>query len=84
MGSQALPSPQTGAERAGDRRPERHRCQRGLLAHTAISRFVDHLPYYRQETIYARSGLHTRRSRLAAGTGQVGAALEPLHELHKR
>lgn len=56
----------------------------GLLAHTAISRFVDHLPYYRQETINARSGVHTPRSTLAAGTGQVGAALEPLHELHKR
>jgi transposase len=56
----------------------------GLLAHTAISRFVDHLPYYRQETINARSGVHTPRSTLAAGTGQVGAALEPLYGLHKR
>ena len=49
----------------------------GLLAHTVISRFVDHLPYYRQESINARSTL-------AAGSGQVGAALEPLYELHKR
>lgn len=56
----------------------------GLLAHTVISRFVDHLPYYRQETINARSGVHTPRSTLAAGAGQVGAALEPLYELHKR
>jgi transposase len=56
----------------------------GLLAHTAISRFVDHLPYYRQKTINARSGVHTPRSTLAAGSGQVGAALEPLYELHKR
>jgi transposase len=56
----------------------------GLLAHTVISRFVDHLPYYRQETINARSGVHTPRSTLAAGSGQVGAALEPLYELHKR
>ena len=32
----------------------------GLLAHTAISRFVDHLPYYRQESINAPSGVHTR------------------------
>ncbi|MFG6415488.1 IS66 family transposase, partial [Roseateles sp. DC23W] len=55
----------------------------GLLAHTAISRFVDHLPYYRQETINARSGVHTPRSTLAAGSGQVGAALEPLYDLHK-
>ena len=28
----------------------------GLQAHTVISRFVDHLPYYRQEQINARSG----------------------------
>ena len=28
----------------------------GLVAHTLISRFVDHLPYYRQEDINARSG----------------------------
>ncbi|RTL45072.1 MAG: hypothetical protein EKK53_06710 [Burkholderiales bacterium] len=27
----------------------------GLLAHTLISRFVDHLPYYRQETCWRRS-----------------------------
>ncbi len=56
----------------------------GLLAHTLISRFVDHLPYYRQETINARSGVHTPRSTLAAWAGQAGAALEPLYELHKR
>ncbi|MGH8263337.1 MAG: IS66 family transposase zinc-finger binding domain-containing protein, partial [Steroidobacteraceae bacterium] len=37
----------------------------GLLAHTLVSRFVDHLPYYRQEQINARSGVHTPRSTLA-------------------
>jgi len=56
----------------------------GLVAHTLISRFVDHLPYYRQETINARSGVHTPRSTLAAWAGQAGAALEPLYEAHKR
>jgi len=56
----------------------------GLLAHTLISRFVDHLPYYRQEAINARSGVHTPRSTLAAWAGQAGAALEPLYEAHKR
>ena len=56
----------------------------GLLAHTLISRFVDHLPYYRQETINARSGVHTPRSTLAAWSGQAGAALAPLYEAHKR
>jgi transposase len=56
----------------------------GLLAHTLISRFADHLPYYRQETINARSGVHTPRSTLAAWAGQAGAALEPLYDVHKR
>ncbi len=31
----------------------------GLVAHTLVSRFVDHLPYYRQEAINARSNVHT-------------------------
>jgi transposase len=55
----------------------------GLVAHTMISHFVDHLPYYRLETIAARSGVHTPRSTLAQWSGRGGAALEPLHELHK-
>jgi len=56
----------------------------GLVAHTLISRFVDHLPYYRQEAINARSGVHTPRSTLAAWAGYAGAALEPLYDAHKR
>lgn len=56
----------------------------GLLAHTLISRFADHLPYYRQEAINARAGVHTPRSTLASWAGQAGAALEPLYEAHKR
>jgi transposase len=38
----------------------------GLVAHTLISRFADHLPYYRLEAINARAGVHTPRSTLAA------------------
>lgn len=56
----------------------------GLVAHTLISRFVDHLPYYRQEAINARSGVHTPRSTLASQSGRAGAAMEPLYEAHKR
>jgi transposase len=56
----------------------------GLVAHTLISRFVDHLPYYRQEPINARSGVHTPRSTLATWGGAGGAALEPLHEALRR
>jgi transposase len=82
VGLPLLPDPEAGTGRAGvDRR--RHRRQR-LVAHTLISRFVDHLPYYRQETINARSDVHTPRSTLASIAGQAGAALEPLFEVHKR
>jgi hypothetical protein len=56
----------------------------GLVAHTLISRFADHLPYYRLQAINARAGVHTPRSTLAAWAGQAGAALEPLYEAHKR
>lgn len=55
----------------------------GLVAHTLISRFVDHLPYYRQEPINARSGVHTPRSTLASWGGAGGASLEPLYEVHR-
>ena len=56
----------------------------GLVAHTLISRFVDHVPYYRQESINARSKVHTLRSTLASWSGQGGAALEPLFVAQKR
>ena len=54
-----------------------------LQAHTVVSRFVDHLPYYRQEQINARSGVHTPRSTLASWSGQTGAQLMPLYEAQR-
>ena len=56
----------------------------GLIAHTMIGHFVDHLPYYRLETINARSGVHTPRSTLAQWSGRGGAALVPLYEAQWR
>ena len=55
----------------------------GLQAHTVISRFVDHIPYYRQEQINARAGVHTPRSTLAAWSGQTGVQLTPLFDAHR-
>ena len=55
----------------------------GLVAQVLVSRFVDHIPYYRQETINARSGVHTPRTTLASWAGAGGAELEPLGEAHK-
>ena len=55
----------------------------GLLAQTLVSRFIDHLPYYRQEQINARSGVHTPRSTLASWSGAAGASLLPLYDAHR-
>ena len=56
----------------------------GFAAHILISRFVDHLPYYRQAPINARSGVHTPRSTLASWGVAGGASLEPLFDLLRR
>jgi hypothetical protein len=55
----------------------------GLQAHTVVSRFVDHIPYYRQEQSNARAGVHTPRSTLAGWSGQTGAQLMPLYDAHR-
>ena len=53
------------------------------MAYTTVSRFVDHIPYCRQEQINARSGVHTPRSTLASWSGQAGAALLLLCAAHR-
>lgn len=50
----------------------------GLLAHVLVSKFVDHLPLYRQSEIYAREGVDLERSTLADWVGQSSHLLRPL------
>lgn len=50
----------------------------GLIAQVAISKYVDHLPLYRQEAIYARSGVDIGRTSMAEWIGAAGVALAPL------
>ena len=50
----------------------------GLLAHVLVSKYVDHLPLYRQSEIYARSGIDLSRSTLAGWVGEAAALLWPL------
>ena len=57
---------------------ERGRPGPGLLAHVLVSKYGDHLPLYRQSTIYARDGLDLDRSTLADWVGRSTALLEPL------
>ncbi|MRD48925.1 IS66 family transposase [Caenimonas koreensis] len=50
----------------------------GLLAQVLVAKYADHLPLYRQESIFARAGLGIARSTLAQWVGQCGVQLQPL------
>ena len=50
----------------------------GLLAQVLVAKYSDHLPLYRQETIFARSGYAIPRSTLAQWVGVCGVQLQPL------
>jgi len=52
----------------------------GLLAQVVVAKHDDHLPLYRQEEIYARSGVHIARSSMAQWIGICGVRLAPLAE----
>jgi transposase len=55
----------------------------GLLAHTLIAKYLDHLPLYRQEAIFGRAGLAIPRSTLAQWVGACGVQLQPLVDAMK-
>ena len=50
----------------------------GLLAQVLVAKYSDHLPLYRQEAIFARSGFAIPRSTLSAWVGVCGVQLQPL------
>jgi transposase len=50
----------------------------GLLAHVAVSKYLDHLPLYRQSEIYARQGIDLDRSTMAGWIGAISSLVEPL------
>jgi transposase len=50
----------------------------GLLAHVAVSKYLDHLPLYRQSEIYARQGVEIDRSTMAEWIGGIGRLVQPL------
>ena len=53
----------------------------GLIAHLIVSRFADHLPYYRLERILERHGIKLARSTQSDIAAQAAQALLPLHKL---
>lgn len=52
----------------------------GLLAWVVTSKFLDHIPLYRQEGMAAREGVTLARSTLAGWVGKIGVALQPLSD----
>jgi transposase len=50
----------------------------GLVAQVLVAKYADHLPLYRQETIFERAGLAIPRSTLAQWVGSAGVQLQPL------
>ena len=47
----------------------------GLIAYAIVSKFCDHLPFYRQQDIFAREGVHIPRSTLDGWALQTGDAI---------
>ena len=56
----------------------------GLLAQVAVAKHDDYLPLYRQEEIYARSGVHIARSSMAQCIGICGVRLAPVAQALKQ
>ncbi len=56
----------------------------GLLAHVIVSKYVDHLPLYRLESIFARQGVELSRSTMCDWMAAAAKLFEPLVELMKR
>jgi transposase len=62
---------------AASRPIERGLAGPGLLAHVLVAKFADHIPLYRQSTMYAREGVDLERALLASWVGAAGTLLRP-------
>jgi len=51
----------------------------GLLSSVVVSKYADHLPLYRLEDVFARSGVELSRSTLCRWAMQTAAVLEPVY-----
>ena len=57
---------------------DRGRAEAGLLAQVVTSKFGDHLPLHRQESILGREGVHLSRSTLSNYVGGTATLLRPI------
>lgn len=56
----------------------------GILAHILVSKFVDHLPFYRQKQIFKRHGVVIAESTINGWFNATTTMLEPLYETLKK
>ena len=56
----------------------------GLIAYAIVSKFADHLPFYRQDAIFEREGVRIARSTLDGWALGTADALQPLGEELKK
>lgn len=54
------------------------RASSGLLAHMLVSRYADHLPWYRQSAIFRRAGVEIDRDLMGRWAGRIAWLLAPL------
>ncbi len=56
-----------------------------MIAHILVSKFVDHLPYYRQSKIFKRQRLHIPDSTIGGwANAAIGNWLTPVYEVLKK
>lgn len=56
----------------------------GLIAHAIVSKFADHLPFYRQDNIFEREGVSIARSTLDGWALSTADAIMPLGDALNR
>jgi transposase len=56
----------------------------GLLAHVAVSKYGDHLPLHRQESIFARQGVELSRQTMCGWMRECAELVHPLVDLMKQ
>ncbi len=70
--------PHSNCGTCADHAIARGRAGAGLLAHSVVSKYDDHLPLYRQAEIFARNGVSLETSTLSGWVGATAATLKPL------
>lgn len=58
---------------------ERGYASAGLLARILVSKYVEHIPLYRQSEIYARQGVELSRNTLVRWVSEMADKLRPLY-----